>query len=70
MESTAKVIGHQWFVGGLWAPCTTKLESLQVASSDLLGRMNRSSLYGLLNFFREYVPRFAEITEPIRELLG
>ena len=32
--------------------------------------MNRSSLYGLLNFFREYVPRFAEITEPIRELLG
>ena len=32
--------------------------------------MSRSSLYGLLNFYREYLPTFAEITEPIRELLG
>lgn len=32
--------------------------------------MNRASLYGLLNFFREYVPSFAEVTEPIRALLG
>ena len=32
--------------------------------------MNRVLLYGLLNFFREYVPTFAELTEPIRELLG
>jgi hypothetical protein len=32
--------------------------------------MNRSSLYGLLNFYREYVPTFAEATEPLRELLG
>lgn len=32
--------------------------------------MNRASLYGLLNFFREYVPPFAELTEPLRELLG
>jgi hypothetical protein len=31
--------------------------------------MNRASLYGLLNFFREYVPTFAEMTEPLRELL-
>lgn len=32
--------------------------------------MSRSSLYGLLNFFREYVPAFAEVTEPLRALLG
>lgn len=32
--------------------------------------MNRSSLYGLLNFYREYVPCFAEVTEPLRALLG
>ena len=32
--------------------------------------MNRSSLYGLLNFYRDYVPQFAELTEPIRKLLG
>ena len=32
--------------------------------------MNRLSLYGLLNFYRDYVPQFAELTEPIRKLLG
>ena len=29
-----------------------------------------ASLYGLLNFFREYVPTFAGLTEPLRSLLG
>ena len=32
--------------------------------------MNRSLLYSLLNFFRDYVPYFAERMEPIRKLLG
>ena len=35
-----------------------------------LSRTNRASLFGLLNFFREYVPTFAEKVEPLRELLG
>lgn len=70
VESAAKVLGHQWSSGGFWAPTTTKLEALLSASSRELERMNRSSLYGLLNFFREYVPTFAERTEPLRALLG
>ena len=70
VESSAKVLGHQWTSGGFWAPVTTKIEALQEASSAQLGKMNRSSLYGLLNFFREYVPTFAEMTEPLRQLLG
>ena len=32
--------------------------------------MKRSSLYGLLNFYREYLPTFSELTEPPRCLLG
>ena len=70
VESSAKVLGHQWTAGGFWAPCVTKIEALRDASSEELARMNRASLYGLLNFFREYVPTFAELTEPLRELLG
>ena len=46
------------------------MEALLQKSGAELSRMNRASLYGLLNFFREYVPTFAEITEPLRELLG
>ena len=70
VESTAKVLGHKWTSGGFWEPVTTKIEALQQLSGDQLGRMSRSSLYGLLNFFREYVPTFAELTEPLRQLLG
>lgn len=70
VESAAKVLGHSWTSGGFWAPCVTKLEALQTASTSALAAMNRSSLYGLLNFFREYVPTFAETTEPLRALLG
>ena len=70
VETAAKVLGHQWTSGGFWAPCTPKVEALMEASSETLARMNRSSLYGLLNFFWEYVPTFAEVTEPIRALLG
>ena len=70
MESTAKILGHQWTSGGFWEPCTEKIAALETATEDTLAKMNRASLYGLLNFFREYVPTFAELTEPLRELLG
>ena len=35
-----------------------------------LARFNRASLYGLLNFYREYIPAFAELVEPLCQLLG
>ena len=35
-----------------------------------LARFNRASLYGLLNFYREYVPAFAKLVKPLRQLLG
>ena len=35
-----------------------------------LAWFNWASLYGLLNFYREYVPAFTELVEPLRQLLG
>ena len=35
-----------------------------------MAKANRAALFGLLNFYREYVPHFAEVTEPLRRLLG
>ena len=70
MERSAKVLGHQWESGGYWTPCVSKIEALSAKTNAELGKMNRSSLYGLLNFYREYVPAFAEVTEPLRALLG
>ena len=70
VERAAKVLGHQWTSGGFWAPLTSKIEALRTKTDHELGKMNRSSLYGLLNFYREYVPTFAEIMEPLRALLG
>ena len=70
MEKSAKVLGHQWTSGGFWAPCVSKVEALLGRSPKEFARMSRSSLYGLLNFYREYVPTFAEMTEPLRALLG
>ncbi len=70
VESTAKVLGHRWELGGYWSPCTDKVEALLTMPDSKLATMNRASLYGLLNFYREYVPTFAEVTEPLRALLG
>ena len=65
-----RILGHHWYSGGYWTPEPKKLESLMKITDEQLQKCNRASLYGLLNFYREYVPNFAEITEPIRELLG
>ena len=69
-KDAAKVLGHSWSSGGFWAPITTKVEALQQATDAELTRTKRVLLYGLLNFYREYIPAFAEVSEPIRELLS
>ena len=61
---------HLWTSGGFWAPNITKLAALIEKMDGELARFNRASLYGLLNFFREYVLAFAELVKPLRQLLG
>ena len=34
VESAAKVLGHHWYQGGYWSPCTDKIEALRHAPED------------------------------------
>ena len=70
VQAAAQVLGHLWTSGGFWVPNVTKLAAFIKKMDSELARVNRASLYGLLNFYREYVPAFAELVEPLRQLLG
>ena len=51
-------------------PNVTKLAALIKTTDGELAWANRASLYGLLHFYREYIPAFAELVELLRQLLG
>ena len=54
----------------MWYPEPARLEALLKATREDIRKLSRSHLYGLLNFYREYIPTFAEMTEPLRKLLS
>ena len=51
-------------------PNVTKLTALLEKSHGALAWLNLASFYGLLNFYREYVPAFAELVKSPHQLLG
>ena len=70
VQAAVQVLGHLWTSGGFWVPNVTKLAALIEKMDGELAWANRASLYGLLNFYREYVLAFAELVEPLHQLLG
>ena len=70
VQAAVQVLRHLWTSGGFWVPNVTKLTALIEKTDGELARANRASLYGLLNFYREYVPAFAKLVEPLHQLLG
>ena len=70
VQAAAQVLGHLCTLGGFWAPNITKLTALMKKLDGELARFNWASLYGLLNFYREYIPAFAKLFELLRQLLG
>ena len=70
VQAAVQVLGHLWTSGGFWAPNVTKLATLIKKMDGELAWFNWASLYGLLNFYREYIPAFAKLVKPLRQLLG
>ena len=70
VQAAAQVLGHLWTSGSFWVPNVTKLTTLIEKLDGELARFNWASLYGLLNFYREYVPAFAKLVELLCQLLG
>ena len=61
VQAAAQVLGHLWTSGSFWAPNITKLTALMKKSDGELAQFNWASLYGLLNFYREYILAFAKL---------
>ena len=70
VQAAAQVLGHLWTSGGFWALNTTKLTTFLDKSDSELAQVNRASLYGLLNFYREYFLVFAKLVDLLHQLLG
>ena len=65
-----RILGHRWHAGGLFTAEDKKLRALLELPHEEVAAIPASSLFGLLNFFRCYVPDFAPKTEAIRKLLA
>ena len=70
VQATVQVLGHLWTSGSFWAPNVTKLAALMEKTDGELAWFNRASLYGLLNFYREYVPGLCRVGQAIAPTLG
>ena len=66
----AEYMGEKWTSGGYFRPPRDKLAALLELSSEQLADWPRAKLYGLLSYWRSYVPDFAARTAKLRELLS
>ena len=65
-----KVLGHRWHSGGYFTAEAKGLKALLTLPHEELAELPRASVYGLLSYFRPYVPDFSVRTEPLRKLLA
>ena len=70
IQAAAQVLRHFSTSGGFWVPSTTKLTTLMENLDGEIAWFNWASLYGLLNFYKEYILAFTQLVKPLCQLLG
>ena len=70
VQVAALVVGHLWTLDGFWVPNVTKLTTLLEKSDSKLAHLNWASLYGLLNFYREYILAFTKLLKLLCQMLA
>jgi hypothetical protein len=66
----AEHMGEPWTSGGYFRPPREKLAALLELEPEQVAEWPRAKLYGLLNYWRGYVPDFASRTSRLRALLS
>jgi hypothetical protein len=60
-----KLMGHLWRSGGYYSATGKKISELTRLTHEELRRISPQSLYGTLNYYREYLANFSERIMPI-----
>ena len=66
---TTRHLGDKWTSGGYWRPPDGKISALLELDEQSLASMPRAQLFGMLGYWRDYVPDFAARTQRLRHLL-
>lgn len=63
-------MGEVWKAGGYFRPPAGRVTALLDLDEAALSGMHRASLYGMLSYWRMFIPDFAARTTKLRSLLG
>lgn len=64
----AKILGYEFAGGGKVRPNHKKLDTLLKYTAPRTMK-DLSSLYGLMSYFRKFVPRFSTVVAPISDMM-
>ena len=68
--SEAEFMGERWYSGGYFRPPSGKAAALLQLGDDALANMPRAQLYGMLSYWRQFIPDFSAKTSKVRKLLS
>jgi hypothetical protein len=62
-------MGETWRTGGFWRPIEGRVEAVLKLGEEAWAAMPRAHLYGMLSYWRAFIPDFSSKTARLRSLL-